>query len=345
MNRLGQRLGRYWSLAVLLLALGGGPPVHAVELTVYGALDQAPLAPVFQLFAQETGHTIRYVRDEPAALLRRLGAEGATTTADVLFGMDGASLRVARQAGMLRAARSQSLVARVPPRYRDDDGFWYGLTVRARVLLYARARVSPAELTGYESLAESRWRGRLCMASPADAGNRALLTVLLARWGFERLLEWTRGVVANLAREPRSDDREPLRALALGVCDIAVANTQDYIRMLRSERDEDRIAARQIGMVWPDQGGWGAMIEVAGAGVTAHARQVDAARQFLEFLAGDAAQRLLAARTDEYPVVPGIPVAGALLDLGAFKADQASLTTPDRVEEAVARIVAASDWK
>lgn len=337
--------GQRWVLMILLLALGGGWPAWAAELTVYGVLDETPLAPVLRLFTQETGHVVHYVRDEPEALLRRVGAEGAATTADMLLGMDSTSLRAARQAGLLRAVRSKLLAARIPPQYRDGDGFWHGLTVRARVLLYARARVSPAELAGYESLAESRWRERLCMDASAHAGSRALLAALLARWGFERSLEWARGVAANLAREPQGDDRNWIRALALGVCDVAVINTQDYVRILRSEREEDRIAVRQIGMVWPDQGGWGAIVDVAGAAVTAHARQADAARQFLEFLTGNAAQRVLAGQTDEYPVTPGIPVASALLNLGAFKADPVGLTARDGSEETVARILAASSWK
>ncbi|MGB5064623.1 MAG: extracellular solute-binding protein [Candidatus Competibacter sp.] len=345
MSDCGQRSGRRWGLAILLLAVGGGLPLWAAELTVHGPLDEALLAPVLRLFTQETGHAVRYVRDEPEALLRRLGTEGMATTADVLLGVDSTDLRAARQAGLLRAVRSKPLAMQISPQYRDSDDFWYGLTVRARVLLYARARVSPAELTGYESLAESRWRKRLCMDVSVHAGGHALLTALLAHWGFERSLEWAQGVAANLANEPQGNDRNQMRALVLGVCDVAVVNTQDYVRILRSEREEDRIAVRQIGMVWPDQGAWGAIIDVAGAGVTAHTRQADVARQFLEFLVGDAAQRLLAAQTDAYPVVPGIPVASALLNLGAFKADQVNLAAPDGSEETVARILAASGWK
>jgi iron(III) transport system substrate-binding protein len=281
-----------------------------------------------QLFAQftaETGIRVNVVTGAADELLMRLQSEGASSPADLLITVDAGRLQRARERGLLQAVESAVLRSNVPARYRDPDGHWYGLTMRARVLVYARDRVDPAEIATYASLTEPRWQRRVLVRSSENVYNQSLLATMLARDGEAAALSWARGIARNMARSPSGGDTDQVKAVAAGVGDVAISNTYYVAKLATSGDAEDRRVYERLGVVFPDQGGRGTHVNISGAGVTAHAPNRSNAVRLLEFLTGAEAQRLFAEGNQEYPVRPGVPVSEVLRSWGDFQADTADL--------------------
>jgi len=252
---------------------------------------------------------------------------------------------VSKVAGVLRAVRSAALEQAVPAAYRDPDGYWFGLSLRARPIMYARQRVAPGELSTYEALAEPRWRGRICVRSSNNIYNQSLVASVIAADGRERTLEWLRGLVANLARPPRGGDRDQIKAVAAGRCDLALANTYYLARMLRSEDPAQRAAAERVAVFWPNQDGRGAHVNVSGAGVTRAAPHPAGAVRLLEYLTSDAAQAWYAEVNNEYPVKPGVAVSPTVASFGTFRADTLNLSRLGELNAEAVRLMDIAGWK
>jgi iron(III) transport system substrate-binding protein len=291
---------------------------------------------LFARFTEATGIRVNVVTGSADELITRLQTEGASSPADVLITVDAGRLHRARARGLLQAVQSPALDASVPARYRDPDGYWFGLTTRARVLVYARERVRAEEVPTYESLAAPRWRGRLLVRSSENVYNQSLLASLIAESGEAAALEWAQGVSRNLARSPSGGDTDQLKAVAAGAGDVAISNTYYLAKLATSEDAEERRVYEQLAVVFPNQGGRGTHVNVSGAGVTRHAPNREAAVRLIEFLADDESQRLYAEGNQEYPVKPGIAMSRVLQGWGEFEADTLPLA---RLGELNARAV------
>ncbi|REJ74898.1 MAG: extracellular solute-binding protein, partial [Acidobacteria bacterium] len=259
---------------------------------------------VYERFTSETGIRVELLEADSAALLERLTREGADSPADLFITVDAGRLHQAEQAGAFQPVRSAVLEERIPEKLRHPEGLWFGLTKRARVIVYAKDRVDPSEITTYEDLADPRWKGRIAIRSSTNVYNQSLVASLIAALGEEATEEWCRGLVANLARPPQGGDRDQIRAVAAGEADIAVSNTY-YLAQMLAGSEEDRAAAARVGVVFPNQGGRGTHVNISGGGVVAGAPNRDNAVRLLEFLAGPEAQSALVAETREYPVAAG----------------------------------------
>ncbi len=338
------RLGRVLLFASFGLALGG-PAAAADEVNVYSARQEALILPLLERFEQETGIEVNLVTAKADALLKRLESEGRSTPADVLITTDAGRLQRAKDAGVLRPVDSPVLHERIPANLRDRDNHWFGLSQRARVIFYVRDRVDPADLSTYEALAEPRWKGRICIRSSGNIYNQSLVASMIESHGVDKTEAWARGLVANLARKPAGGDTDQLRAAAAGLCDIAIANTYYFGRLVNSDKPKDQEVARKLGVFWPNQDGRGAHVNVSGAGITKHASHPEAARRLLEFLTGDAAQAWYAEVNNEYPVVADVPVSKTLRDFGAFKADSLNLTRLGENNRAAVELMDRAGWR
>lgn len=346
MNRNPYRrfLGRFLLFASLGLALVG-PAAAADEVNVYSARQEALILPLLERFERETGIEVNLVTAKADALLKRLESEGRSTPADVLITTDAGRLQRAKDADLLQPVDSPVLRERIPANLRDRDSHWFGLSQRARVIFYVRDRVDPAELSTYEALAEPRWKGRICIRSSGNIYNQSLVASMIETHGVARTEAWARGLVANFARKPAGGDTDQLRAAAAGLCDIAIANTYYFGRLVNSDKPKDQEVARKLGVFWPNQDGRGAHVNVSGAGVTRHARNPEAARRLLEFLTGNEAQAWYAEVNNEYPVVAGAPVSKTLRDFGAFKADSLNLTRLGENNRAAVELMDRAGWR
>jgi iron(III) transport system substrate-binding protein len=276
---------------------------------------------LFARFTEETGIRVNVVTGSADELITRLETEGGSSPADVLITVDAGRLHRAKERGLLQAVESPTLEAHVPARYRDPEGFWYGLTTRARVLVYARTRVRPEQIPTYESLADPAWRGRVLVRSSENVYNQSLLAALIAEVGEESALRWAQGIAQNLARSPSGGDTDQLKAVAAGAGDVAISNTYYLAKLATSQDAEERRVYDQLAVVFPNQGDRGTHVNVSGAGVTRSAPNRDAAVRLIEFLTADEAQRVYAEGNQEYPVKPGIAMSSVLQAWGEFEAD------------------------
>ena len=316
-------------VAVLLSPL----VVHADEVVVYSARNEHLIKPLFDRYTQETGVQIRYITDKEGPLLQRLAAEGKRTPADMLITVDAGNLWHAAQSGVLAEISSPVLEANVPANLRDPKGRWFGLSERARTIVYSTERVQPGELSSYEGLADPKWHGRLCLRTSKKVYNQSLVASLIARHGEEGAEQIVRGWVANLAAEPFSNDTKAMEAVAAGQCDVTIVNTY-YFGRLEKERPDIPLA-----LFWPNQDSSGVHINVSGAGVTAHAKHPEAAQQLLEWLSSETAQGDFAGLNMEYPVNKTVAPDPIVSAWGTFKADDLNVNEAGRLQADAIRLM------
>lgn len=315
------------------------------EVNIYSARKEELIKPLLDRFTEQTGVKVNLVTGKADALLKRLESEGANSPADLLITTDAGRLHRAKAAGVTRAIESQALAEGVPESYRDPEGHWFGLSLRARPILYVKDKVDPATLSTYEALSSAAWKGRICIRSSSNIYNQSLVASMIAADGAEATEEWAKGLVGNLARPPKGGDRDQIKAAAAGQCDIAVANTYYLAGMLKSKDETQRAAAERMLVFWPNQDGRGAHVNVSGAAVTKAAKNSDAAVKLLEFLASDEAQQWYAETNGEYPIRPGIPVSETLAAWGEFKADNLNMAKLGKLNGDAVRLMDRAGWK
>ncbi len=319
--------------------------LSAEALVVYSHRHYPSDDLLFAKFTEQTGIAVQVVKANAGELIERLRAEGENTPADILITADAGNLALAKAAGVLRPVQSEILTEAIPENYRDPDNTWFGFTLRARVMIYAKDRVSPDELSTYEDLADPKWRGRLLSRSSSHIYNQSLLASLIAANGEAAALEWARAVRRNMARPPQGNDRDQMRAVARGLADVAIVNTY-YLGLLHHSPDaRDREIAKQLRVFFPNQEGRGIHMNVSGGGVTRASSRPEQARQFLEFLVSEEAQNTFPLTTSEFPVVPGIPFSDLQQSWGEFTVDPLNLGTLGELNPSAVRLFNRSGWE
>lgn len=338
--------------ALALAACGADAPRPEAEgadpggvVNVYSHRHYESDRELFRRFTEQTGIEVNVVTASADELITRLEAEGASSPADVLITVDAGRLHRAKERGLLQPVESEVLSANVPAHLRDPEGYWFGLTQRARVIVYAKDRVQPGEITSYRDLAAERWKGRVLVRSSDNVYNQSLLASIIANEGEAAAREWAAGVVRNMARSPSGSDTDQAKAVAAGVGDVAVVNTYYVARLMASTDPEERRVGEQLGVIFPEQDGRGAHVNVSGAGVTAHAKNRANAIRLLEFLSSDDAQRVFAEANHEYPVKPGVEPSAVLRGWGQFKADTLNLAVLGELNAAAVRVFDEVGWR
>ncbi|MEQ9394390.1 Fe(3+) ABC transporter substrate-binding protein [Haliea sp.] len=338
------------AISRLLVALLVLPPALSAcsgpeAVNVYSARQEALIKPLLDRFSAETGIAVNLVTGDGDALLARLRNEGLNSPADLLLTSDAGNLYRAQQANLLQPVTSPALEAAVPAHLRSDEGFWFGLSLRARVLVYAPDRVDPGALSDYAALADPAWRQRICVRSSSNIYNQSMVAGMLATQGAEATENWLEGFVANFARPPQGGDRDQIKAVASGQCDVALVNSYYLGGMLRSDKAEERAAAEQVRLFWPNQAGRGVHINISGAGVTRSAAHPEMARQLIEFLLREDSQQWYAEANNEYPVRPGIAPSTLLQSWGEFRADPLQVSELGRLNAAAVMAMDRANWK
>lgn len=330
----------------LPLALAAALPAAAQqELNLYSSRHYDTDRELYDAFTRQTGIRVRLIEGDADQLIARIQAEGPNSPADVLITVDAARLERAKAAGVLQPTRSAVLESRVPASLRDPDGMWFGVSRRARVIMFDKAKGVPAGLARYEDLADPRFRGQICIRAAAHPYNTSLTGSILAANGPERTEEWAKGVVANMARPPQGGDRDQFRAIPAGQCGIAISNTYYLGQMAASAKAEDRALAEKIGVLFPNQADRGAHVNISGAGVVKGAPNRAAAQAFIEYLTSPRAQEIFAVGNMEYPVVDDAPVHPALAAFGTFKADSLNAATFGGNAAEALRLMQRAGWR
>jgi len=295
-------------------------------------------------FTEATGIEINLIEGKEDELIERMKAEGANSPADVFITADAGRLWRAEQAGLFQAVDSEVLNERVPESLRHPEGHWFGISKRARVIFYDKDKVSEPPQT-YAALADPKYKGLLCARSSSNIYMLSLLGAYIAHNGDEAAKTWAQGLKDNLARDPQGGDTDQLRGIVSGECGIAIANTYYFARGIAGQVDGLSEGIDKIGIVFPDQDGNGAHMNLSGAGVAANAPNRDNAVKFLEYLASDSAQSYFSAGNDEFPAVEGVELAESVEKLGEFKADEVNLSEVAKNIPTAQKIFNAVGWE
>ena len=311
-----------------LIASTATPPALAQEVVVYSARIEQLIRPLFDAYTRETGVRVRFITDREGPLMERLRAEGSNSRADILLTVDAGNLWQATEMGLLQPAQSPVLEANVPAHLRDPEGRWFGLSVRARTIVYNKDRVSPSDLSTYEDLASGKWKGRLCLRTSKKVYNQSLVAMMIAEHGDAKAEQIVRGWVANLATPVYPDDTKVMEAIAAGRCDVGIANTYYFGRLIQGSPH------LPLALFWPNQAGAGVHVNVSGAGVSRHAKNRDGAVRLLEWLSSAQAQNLFADANLEYPVNPSVQPDPLVALWGSFKQNQINVARAGELQAA-----------
>lgn len=313
---------------LFLLASACALPALAQEkvLNLYSARHYQTDEALYSNFTRLTGITINRIEGKEDELIERIRNEGANSPADIFITVDAARLAQADALGLFAPVKSKVLEERIPGNLRSAD--WFAFSTRARVIIYNKAAVNPADVQNYEDLANSKLKGKVCVRSGAHPYNLSLGSALIHHLGEQKTEEWAKGLVSNFARAPKGGDTDQIRAVAAGECGVALSNSYYVARLMRSTKDADKKAVEHFGIVLPNQKSWGTHINVSGGGMLKTAPHKDAAVKFLEYLASDEAQVYFADGNNEWPVVKTAATKNPALDaLGPFKADTLNVGT------------------
>lgn len=319
--------------------------VASAEVNLYSARKEALIKPLLDQFTEQTGIQVNLVTGKADALLKRLESEGRNSPADMLITTDAGRLYRAKQAGVLQSVDSALLTKTIPENLRDPEGFWYGLSLRARVITYVKDKVTPGELSSYEDLANPKWKGRICIRSSNNIYNQSLVASLIAANGESATEQWAKGLVNNFARSPKGGDRDQIKAAAVGQCDIAIINTYYFGKMINGKDERQRQAAAKVALLWPNQQGRGVHVNISGVGITKSAKNRADAIKLLEFLVTDESQFWYAKSNYEYPVKAGVSWPETLNAWGEFKRDELNLSLLGQYNAQALKLMDRAGWK
>lgn len=312
---------------------------YADTVTVYSARNEQLLKPILDRYSKESGTEIKLLTANEGALLARLNAEGASTPADVLITVDAGNLWLAAQQGQLRAMNSAVLQKNIPAHLRDPDNQWFGLSVRARTIVYSKSAVRASELSSYEDLAQPKWKGRLCLRTSKKVYNQSLIAMMITELGEAKTEEVVRGWVANLATTPFPDDTSLLKAIAAGQCQVGIVNTYYLGRILVKEPDFP------VALFWANQSGSGTHVNVSGAGITKHAKNPVGAQKLIEYLSMETAQSFYVDEDLEFPANPKVKPNSIVKDWGSFKPNLLNVSKAGELQAAATKLMDRAGYK
>lgn len=301
-------------VAPALIALA--PATSHADVNIYSYREPQLIDPLLKAFTAKTGikTNVVFAKD---GLNERLAAEGQNSPADLLFTVDAGRLSEAKAAGITQPAKSAVLDA-VPAAYRDPEGHWFGLTMRSRVVYASKDRVKQDQIT-YEELADPKWKGKLCTRSGQHVYNTSLVATIIAHKGEAAAEEWLKGVKANLARKPAGGDREQVRDVQAGLCDIALGNTYYMAAMLKNP--EQKAWADSVRILFPNAADRGSHVNISGVALARHAPNKADALKLMDFLASEEGQTIYAEVVNEYPVSPKVEPSAMVKSWGTLKPD------------------------
>jgi iron(III) transport system substrate-binding protein len=313
---------------LLVATMAAATPANAAEaLNIYSARHYEADDLLYDAFQAATGVAVNVIEGEGPELLARMRAEGKNSPADVFLTVDAGNLWLAEKENLFQAVQSNVLESRIPASLRNPKNVWFGFSTRARMIFVNASRVDPKLVQSYESLADPKLKGKICMRSSSAIYNLSLMGALIAHWGPAKAEQWARGVVSNFARPPQGADTTLLQSVAAGECAVTLANHYYFVRLQTSRVRAEQEAAKKLTPIFPDQQGRGTHVNISGAGILASAPHKANAVKFLEFMASDKAQDIVANANYEFPVVGTTARSRELAALGQFKIDPLNVAT------------------
>ncbi|MEQ8997728.1 MAG: Fe(3+) ABC transporter substrate-binding protein [Coleofasciculus sp. B1-GNL1-01] len=317
----------------------------AGEINLYSARHYDTDDVLYENFTEETGIEVNLIEGDADELIERIKSEGENSPADVLITVDVGRLWRAQEEGLLQPVSSETLESAVPANLRDPQGEWFGLSKRARIIVYNKENVQPEELSTYEALAEPEWKGRVCIRSSENIYNQSLVASKIEGKGEQETETWVKGLVDNFARPPEGNDTAQIKAVAAGQCDVAIVNHYYVARLKKSDAAEDQEVAEQVGVFFPNQTADGTHINISGGGVVTDAPNQENAVKFLEYLVTPKAQEIFANQANEYPVVTDMEPNPVVADFGDFKQSELDVVSYGEKNPEAVKLMDRAGWK
>jgi iron(III) transport system substrate-binding protein len=314
-------------------------PEISNPVIVYSSRQEYLIKPLFDRFTEETGIEVQYQTGEEGPLIARLQAEGEATFADVLYTVDAGNLWSASDKGLLASVDSALLNQNIPEHLREPQGQWFGLSVRARTIVYAKDRVDPSELSTYAALTDPKWKGRLCLRTSKEVYNISLVATMIERLGEETTQNIVEGWVENLAAPVFSSDTLVIEAIAAGQCDVGLVNSY-YLG--RKQVDDENYP---VALYWANQDSSGTHVNISGAGITRYAKNPEGAQRLLEWLSTEEPQRMFSELNLEIPANPTVPSAEQVAAWGDFIQDNINVEAAGRLQADAVMLMDRADYR
>ncbi len=300
---------------------------------------------LYEGFTRQTGIKVNLLEGKADQLMERIKNEGSNSPADVLLTVDAGRLWRAEKMGLLAPSSSAVLNQRIASNLRHPQGKWYGFSKRARVIVYSRDRVNPSQLSTYEDLVSSKWKGKILVRTSTNIYNQSLIGAMIEKNGARATEQWCRGLVGNFARSPEGNDTAQIKGVAAGVGDLAICNSYYFMRLVKSKDPKDQAIVKKIGIFFPNQKTWGTHVNISGGGVVSTSRNKAAAVKFLEYLSSLSAQRFFAEGNNEYPTVRGVALDPVLKRYGRFKEASLNVDSYGRNSSEAVKVADRAGWK
>ncbi|QHJ10814.1 Iron uptake protein A1 [Paraglaciecola mesophila] len=336
---------RFLKLVGLVSCVSVSAFATAQEVNVYSARKEALIKPLLDKFSSDTGISVNLVTGKADALITRLKSEGKYSPADILITTDVGRLYRAKEQGLTQAIETDAFKGLIAQNYIDPDSNWVGFTLRARPFMVAPERVDVSQLSRMEDLADEQWRGRICIRSSSNIYNQSMVAAMIAQLGEEKTQAWLNDFVKNFARTPKGGDRDQIKAVVAGQCDIAIANTYYLAGMASDGDDATRETASKVKVVWPNQQDRGAHVNISGAAITKHAPNAAAAQKLVSFMLQEESQEWYAKTNHEYPLRADVEQSEVLTTFGDFKAEDVDLAKVGELNRQAVILMDKAGWK
>lgn len=337
------------AVASLLVIAGCSSPSQspeaAQEVNLYTSRHYDSDKELYERFTKETGIKINRIEGKADELIARMKSEGASGPADVFIAADAGAMWRAQQAGLFQPYASTLIDSRIPANLSEPAKNWFGFTRRARIVAFDPAKVQPSEVDDYAKLAEPRFKGKICVRSSDSIYNLSLVGALIEEWGVPKTEGWVKGIVANMARPPEGGDRDQIRAVAAGVCEVAITNSYYFMRMAKGEDANDQAITQKLKLAFPSLGGKGAHVNISGGGVAKNAPNRDNAIKLLEFFASAQSQGSISANNGEFPASPDVPMQPPVSDYANFMAHPMNVAAFAGRQPEAQSMMSAAGWR
>ncbi|WP_179133928.1 Fe(3+) ABC transporter substrate-binding protein [Halobacillus massiliensis] len=317
----------------------------AGEINLYTGRHYDTDQELYDQFTEETGIKVNVIEGKDDELIARMKREGKASEADLLITADAGRLHRAKTDDLLQPVESEVLNKNVPEKLRDEENEWFGLTKRARVIVYNKDTVNPDDIKTYDDLTKDEWQDKVLIRSSENIYNQSLLASMISLEGEEKAKEWAQGIVDNMARDPQGGDRDQAKGIAAGEGDVAVMNTYYLGQMLHSEDESEVEVAKNLGVIFPNQDTTGTHINISGVGLASSSKNTEEAQKFMEFLSKEEAQGKFAEANYEYPVNENVEASETLKEWGEFKEQDLNLGELGENNSKAIQIMNEVGWK
>ena len=315
------------------------------ELNIYSGRKSYLIEPLINEFKKNKKVKVNVITGKSDEFIEKLKIEKNNPQADILLTTDIARLSRAKENNLFEKVNSEILKKNIPKKYISNDEDWFGLSVRARPIIYSKERVNINELKNYEELAKKKWKNRICMRSSNNVYNQSLISYMVLNLGEKKTEEWIKNLVKNFAKKPYGGDRDQIKAIAYGQCDITVANTYYLANMLNSKNKKDKENAKKVSIFWPNQTTFGTHINLSGAGIIKGSKNYKNAVAFLEFLSSKQAQEIYSKNIHEYSIRNDVKPSETISKFGKFYADDSKLEAIGKKIKIAIYLASKHNWR